>query len=71
MFHLEMGDATISSVVEVSGPRYVPDFMFPQITDEEIARNAGWMAPDLYDPARSCWRWCARPTSSGPPITRF
>ncbi|KPQ19321.1 MAG: Metallo-beta-lactamase superfamily protein, partial [Rhodobacteraceae bacterium HLUCCA24] len=49
MFDITLGDARISTIVEVSGPRYAPDFVFPGITGEEISRNIGWMAPDLYD----------------------
>ena len=50
---LTLGGAEIAMVEEVSGHRYTPDFMFPEVTAEEVARNSGWMAPDLYDPARN------------------
>lgn len=52
MFRISLGDAEIFPIVEVSGPRYRPEFVFPKITTEEISSNIGWMAPDLYDPTR-------------------
>lgn len=52
MFRLSLSDAEIFAIVEVSGPRYRPDFIFPAITAEEIARNEPWMRPDLYDARR-------------------
>lgn len=52
MIDLTLGNAHVSSVVEVSGHRYTPEFLLPGVTRDEVARHAEWMAPDLYDPAR-------------------
>lgn len=52
MFHLSLGEAELSSVVEVSGHRYTPEFLLPEIRRDELEAEQGWMAPDLYDPAR-------------------
>lgn len=49
---LQLGDASVTLIEEVSGHRHKPDFIFPEVTAEEVARNSGWMAPDLYDPVR-------------------
>lgn len=49
---LTLGDVSISLVEEISGHRYAPEFLFPQVTQDEVSRNAGWMAPDHYDPER-------------------
>ena len=53
MFDLTLGDARLTSVEEISGHRYAPDFLLPQVTADIVARNAAWMAPDLFDPARN------------------
>jgi glyoxylase-like metal-dependent hydrolase (beta-lactamase superfamily II) len=50
MFKLAIGDITVETIEEVSGPRYTPAFLLPKASSELIQRHAGWMAPDLYDP---------------------
>lgn len=49
---LELGGVTVEAVEEISGHRFRPDVLLPWSTPAQIADHAGWMAPDLYDPAR-------------------
>lgn len=53
MIDITLGEASIRSVVEVSGLRYRPEFIFPAVSREQLSLHSGWMAPDLYDPARN------------------
>lgn len=50
MFTLQVGNATVETIEEVSGPRYRPTFLLPTVTPEVMACHVSWMAPDLYDP---------------------
>lgn len=45
-----IGSVQVEAVVEVSGPRLSPDYVFPDATDDALNRHAAWMAPDLFDP---------------------
>jgi glyoxylase-like metal-dependent hydrolase (beta-lactamase superfamily II) len=50
----KIGAATITNVIEYSGPTHAPEFLFPEVGDAErkagIAAAASWMAPDHYVP---------------------
>lgn len=50
----KIGAATITNVVEYTGPTHAPEFLFPDVPEAErtagIAAAAAWMAPNHYVP---------------------
>jgi glyoxylase-like metal-dependent hydrolase (beta-lactamase superfamily II) len=46
MFSRTIGDATVSNIIEYSGPTHDPDFLFPDLPPAVIDANASWLAPD-------------------------
>ena len=49
MKQMHCGDCEISSVEESRGPFRPPAGMFPDVTDDIVARHMEWMAPDYFD----------------------
>ena len=54
--HRKIGAATITGVIEYSGPTHAPEFLYPEIVRQGRARrrarsaNASWLAPNHYVP---------------------
>ena len=46
-----IGEITIHSVLEDTGPYISPEEMFPHSTPEAVAAHMGWMAPTHFDSA--------------------
>src|SRR5438045_9629702 len=53
--HHSIGDATITGVIEYSGPTHDPAFLYPAVDKAErdavLKANASWLAPNHYAPS--------------------
>jgi glyoxylase-like metal-dependent hydrolase (beta-lactamase superfamily II) len=46
----QLGDASVTRIIEAEDPLLSPYEIFPDCTREHIAENASWMIPRWYDP---------------------
>jgi glyoxylase-like metal-dependent hydrolase (beta-lactamase superfamily II) len=46
----KIGDATVTQVVEYSAPTHQREFLFPDLSQEELNANADWLGPHHYVP---------------------
>jgi glyoxylase-like metal-dependent hydrolase (beta-lactamase superfamily II) len=46
----KIGDATVTQVVEYSAPTHLREFLFPDLSQEELDANAEWLSPHHYVP---------------------
>lgn len=49
MTPLNFGRTTVERIVEVDTMWFDPEWLYPNITDEVLARNAEWLGPRLFD----------------------
>src|ERR1700722_2628417 len=49
MMHTRMiGAATVSNIIEYSGPTHDPDFLFPELPPGLLEANEHWLSPDHW-----------------------
>ncbi len=46
-----LGEFELARIVELEGPAYAPDFIFPDATDDVFAEHAAWLEPRYFDRA--------------------
>ena len=49
---VQIGDITISRVVEMEGPLMEPSMLLPDATAEGMAKHNGWLAPRFAGPIK-------------------
>jgi glyoxylase-like metal-dependent hydrolase (beta-lactamase superfamily II) len=44
----QLGDVRITRVLEYAAPTHPPEFLFPDLSAQQLAEDSGWLAPDHY-----------------------
>ena len=46
----QFGDVTVTTVIELDGPMFIPDVLLPDWNEDDLEANRDWLEPRHYDP---------------------